>query len=202
MTISSDAISAVPICGSRADRIGIAFLAEWADAEERLVAALEQTYGLPLGIEHGQRYGNERVERQNEQSYGCVRIVVGHEQLWTSNATIKVALVALYGTKNPAAWRAFSYGDGPIHGQSEQPIRFTLDAALAQKWSLMTVVRGQYAQPWTSTTTVSGQGLFRYDLLERDPVAASLRHIWDLSGDGTIRLYGSSVRAFHLGQVI
>ncbi|MBF0340354.1 MAG: hypothetical protein HQL95_05250 [Magnetococcales bacterium] len=202
MAIASDAIASVPICGSMADRIGIEFLAEWADAAERLVIALEQTYGLRLDIEHGQRYGNTLVQRQSEQSYGAARTVVGHEQCWESNAIIKAALVSPYGTQYPILWLSFPYGDAPVQAQNEQPIGFTLDAVLSQEWSLMAVVQAQCAQTWTSTTSVFSQGAFPYDILVHDPVVASLIQIWNLSDDRAIRLSGTVVRAFHLGELV
>ena len=202
MAIASEVIACVPVSGSRADRISMAFLSEWADAAERFVVALEQPYALRLGTECRQCYGNELVERQVEQAYGVARSVVGHEQFWASKTIIKVSLVSPYGTKCPTLWAFFHYGDGPVQVQHEQPITFILDAWLAAEWTLMEVVKSQCSQAWTSTTPVVAQGVFRWDCLERDPVAAAFAQIWNLSDDRAIRFAGAAARAFHAGELV
>ncbi|MBF0126644.1 MAG: hypothetical protein HQM02_05470 [Magnetococcales bacterium] len=113
-----------------------------------------------------------------------------------------IGLVQSYAEKRIRAELTAPYGNAPIQAEHGQPIHFTLDAALTQTWSLMERVQAQCAQPWTSTTSVSTECSFHWNLLERNPVAASLTQIWNLSENRTIRLSGTTVRAFHRGEPV
>ena len=92
--------------------------------------------------------------------------------------------------------------NAPLQVQHDQPIYFTVAAALETGWTLSEEIRAQCAMPWTSTTPVATQGAFRWNLLEYDPVMASLIQIWNLSDDQSINLSSVAVRAFHFGELV
>ena len=94
------------------------------------------------------------------------------------------------------------WSNAPIQVQHDQPIYFTVAAVLETGWTLQEEIRAQCAMPWTFTTTVAIQGAFRWNLMEYDPVAASLSQIWNLSDDQSINLSSVAVRAFHFGALV
>ena len=134
----------------------------------------------------------------------CAIAAVPISGLIAGGDEIKVAasLTSEYGPLLAVATLSSPYGIAPISAQHDQPIFFTVSASLTSAWSLQGVVHGQCSMPWGFTTPIAAQCLFGWDLLERDPVAASLTQFWDLSSDQAIRLSGVAVRAFHMGELV
>ncbi|MBF0339375.1 MAG: hypothetical protein HQL95_00250 [Magnetococcales bacterium] len=141
------------------------------------------------GVPTGGQAGGARVSSALESPYGPARV----------NAS---TLDSAYGTLYAKRCMDYQYGNSPIASWLEQPLTFTVDSRLDASWTLMAKMDGQQVQTWTSTVTVASHCTERYELLVRDPVSSSFTQIWNLSDDRTIRLSGSAVRAFHLGQLV
>lgn len=141
------------------------------------------------GAPTGGQAGSARVSSTLEAPYGPARVNAS----WLESA---------YGTLCAKRCMDHQYRNSPIASWFEQPLTFTVDSRLDASWTLMAKVDSQHVQPWTSTVTVASHCTERYDLLARDPVSSSFTQIWNLSDNRAIRLSGSAVRAFHLGQLV
>ncbi|MBF0108774.1 MAG: hypothetical protein HQL76_06325 [Magnetococcales bacterium] len=205
MAISSSSIAEVAIATERPPVMAVAVQAWSEQRYGNLTTGTQnaQSYGMfAITAASEQRYGNLMAGTQNAQSYGMFAITAASEQRYDHCFLPRIAHLQRYGGLMSEAQGAFPYGNGPVQGQHDQPITFTLDIAFSQGWTLMAVMRAQCAQPWTSTTSVMMQGTFRYDLLARNPVLASSRQIWNLSDDRSVRRAGNVIRAFHFGELI
>ncbi len=140
--------------------------------------------GAPTGSQPG-----ARVSSALESPYGPAKV----NSSW---------LESPYGTLYARQNLDHPYRDSPIASTMLQPFAFTMDARLESSWTLMDKVGGQSVQGWTSTVTVASQCAQKYDLLARDPVASAFGQIWNLSDERAIRLSGTLVRAFHLGELV
>ncbi|MBF0143045.1 MAG: hypothetical protein HQL59_06255 [Magnetococcales bacterium] len=200
MAIASAAIAAAPISGSASRRVVAACLSPWGDAIP--VNTLVQPYSIRLAVELEQRYDNSRLIAPLEQPYGPWMARITNEQPWDSCIVVKAALPQEYRSLLAFSSASFPYGNAPVQAQCAFPIHFTVSASLESEWNLRGKARSQCVMPWTSTTSVAMQALFRWDRLKRDPVAASSIQLWNLAEDRPVRPTGVAVRAFHFGELV
>ncbi|MBF0151768.1 MAG: hypothetical protein HQL84_17255 [Magnetococcales bacterium] len=202
MSIASSAIATRSIAAGagHTGQVAVQCVFPWSNV--RVETASVQSWSIRLNAASEQRYDNERLLIQHEQPYGPWMVHAGHDQRWEACVIVRSSDLQPYGNLLVQAVASYPYGNAPVCLWNEQPIRHTVETTLAMGWSVLAGVHVRSLQPWGSTTPVAAQCAFSWDRLERNPVSASSRQIWNLSDDRSVRLAGNVIRAFHFGELV